>query len=101
MTRHFESSSLRKFASVFSFAACPSPRWYPHCGEGPGISEPSQFDQTADRLLVCVRDGNVGWQWVEEASLERHWSQKRQDHKGSERMSWNDMKSGFREYAKA
>lgn len=60
MTRHFESSSLRKFASVFSFAACPSPRWYPHCGEGPGMSEPSQFDQTADRLLVCVRDGNVG-----------------------------------------
>lgn len=76
MSRHFESSSPQKFTSVFSFAACPSPAWYSHCGHGPGISKPSRLDQTEDRSVVCVSHRN-GQQWVEEASLERRWRRER------------------------
>lgn len=69
MSRHCESSSLREFTSVFSFAACPSPRKCSHYRRGPGISKPSGFDQT-ERFLVFVSKRNVGWKGKPGKTLE-------------------------------
>lgn len=61
MSRHSESSSLQKFTAVFSFAACPSlPKWYSHCGHGPGVSNPHSSIKQKTGFGHNVRNRNMG-----------------------------------------
>ena len=84
----FKSSLL----SVF-FVACPSPRWYLHCGDGLGIPKPSQLGQAEDRSMVYVSYGNVGGSGLKRQVCKDAGSLRNKTTRTVKGWDWHDLKS--------